>query len=538
MKGKINCTRLKESFRPLSFALLLISSLVLSSLTPLVANAAPGYDDDLRIADSLSIDKVNYYGSGVCPTIDVTLDWSAYFNAAETRYYGYANFLGGSEPINSDANKDAVRASFAEAVGNAGEGGSWGVSSWSTNAGGGYDKGYYIFWNEDHSIPVTFDGGGSVFITADHIAWMTYYNGNLGGSQNCSDVMINYIGGGGLQVSNDSPNAQGDPALRFVSFGTVTYPEDYDGPDVPDNGGGKTTVKPDFTYSVNNKDVQAKDYNLDLPAVEPDEGYTIQGYSVEWSLFKCASYTEVGNICHDSDLVKYQIMNQNDTFNYSVSDYADYHLQANYLVQECYRYPSYPATPDYCFYVDLGAELPDYDFTSTTVHLKIDGSAFSGDTKEGECDVSGFCEPPSPYEDCSTYGLDIVGGLGCVIRNFGVWLTNTLKMLFIPTGQFFNELFSDFGNFFNEKLGFIAYPITFLIGFFTDVMNAASSPTCQMEGGSIFGVNADVDLCTMQDKVPVIYNGIITFIRAAVAFALIFALFRKYHEVVGEGGKA
>lgn len=538
MKGKIECIRSSAFFRRLLFASLLILSLVLSSLSPLVASAAPGYDDDLQIAESIIIDKSNYYGSGVCPTIDATLDWSARFNDSATRYYGYANFIGGSEPVNSDANKNAVRASFATAVANAGEGGSWGVSTSSTIEGSGYEKGYYIFWNEDSPVSVTFDSG-YVIATADHRAKVTYYNGNLGGGQNCHEIMINYMGAGSIGVSSDPDyqNAKGDPSLAFVSFADIKYPDGYSGVQVPDNGGGKTSIKPDFTYTVNNKDLQAKDYNLELPTIEPDEGYTIQGYSVEWSLFKCGSYSDVGNVCNDGELLKYQILDQNDSFNYSVADYADYHLKAQYLVQQCYRYPSYPATPDYCFYVDLGEELPDYDFTSTTVHLKIDGSDITGDTRDGECDESGFCEPPSPYEDCSTYGIDIVGGLGCVIRNFGVWLTNTLKMLFIPSGQFFNEIFKDFGDFFNKKLGFIAYPITFLITFFNDVMNAAGSPSCRIEGGTLFGVNTDVDLCTMQRSIPVIYNGIIIFIRSAVAFALIFALWRKYHEVVGEGGK-
>ena len=525
MKGKIKCILSSVSFRPLSFALLLTLSLVLSSLTPLVANAAA--TDEIPQTERVYVggDAAEGTGLSACGSEeDFTLNWSEIlYNTSSPNYYkntwNYTSNYDGAQ-AKQDAFFDRFDANLAEGAG-------WGVAQ-------SFDNGYpeidiFVF---DPDADLTVNDG---YIAVSGSAVWTHgfaYNPNA------------YCRWQDLKYSHDVrytlPTSPNTWKYLFIVSDNIDYPEGYEGSPVPGGVGTKTVVKPDFTYSVNNKDVQAKDYNLTLPTITPDEGYTIEGYSVEWSLFKCGSYTDVGNLCNDSSLSKYQILGQDDTFNYSVSDYGDYHLQANYLVQECYRYPSYPATPDYCFYVDFGAEaeLDDYDFTSTTVHLKIDGSSFSGDTKEGECDVSGFCEPPSPYEDCSTYGLDIVGGLGCVIRNFGVWLTNTLKMLFIPTGQFFNELFSDFGDFFNEKLGFIAYPISFLIGFFTDVMNAAGTPTCSLEGGSIFGVNADVDLCTMQDKVPVIYNGIITFIRAAVAFTLIFALFRKYHEVVGEGGKA
>lgn len=520
MKGRIKCILSSAFSRPLLFALLLISSLVLSSLTPLVANAASDYDSAYQQTETLTVGSNSY--AGLCSDEDMTNSWGSVLLAS------------------------SEGASFSQALNT----GAWAVRQWEQISPYQPVKQIDVFWVESGTMQIDFTdsigtikdtrlSGGTVHrarISNDWAGWV--------GSPDC-EIGVWQAGSTATDwtFTSSATHAQYGYELRgfLATNTTVNYPTGYEGEEIPDSApGAKTIIKPDFTYSVNNKDVQAKDYNQTLPTITPDEGYTIQGYSVEWSLFKCGSYTVVGNICNDPDLVKHQILPQGDNFNYSVSDYGDYHLQAQYLVQECYRYPSYPATPDYCFYVDFGAEaeLDDYDFTSTTVYLKIDGSAFSGDTKEGECDVSGFCEPPSPYEDCSTYGLDVVGGLGCVIRNFGVWLTNTLKMLFIPTGQFFKELFDDFNSFFNEKLGFIAYPITFLIGFFTDVMNAAGSPNCAIEGGSLFGVNADIDLCKMQNNIPQIYNGIIVLIRAAVAFTLIFALFRKYHEVVGEGGKA
>jgi hypothetical protein len=296
----------------------------------------------------------------------------------------------------------------------------------------------------------------------------------------------------------------------------------------------KQIIKPDFTYAANGKDVTAKDFNQTLPAVTPDAGYTIQGYSVEWSLFKCATWTDVGNICGGTaDLVDHKIQDQNQQYAYTVSDLSDYTLSAQYLVQECYRYPSYPATPDNCFYVSLSAELPTYNFTTTTVHLKIDGSAIAGDTAGATCDVSGFCTPPSPYKDCSTFGLDVGGYVGCIVGNFQVWLTALMTTLFVPGGSFFAGYWANFSGFLATKLGFIWGAIASVMSLFTGIITAAGSESCTTGSlGTFFGTSVSFDFCSLQDISSAGWTLISTLIRSITVLAMVFAFYRKYHEVV------
>jgi len=217
--------------------------------------------------------------------------------------------------------------------------------------------------------------------------------------------------GGYTDLAFLNPSAPSVVFKIFLSTFPVEYPDGYEGTLIPDTPSGgtdsKPVIRPDFTYSANNKSISAKDYNQTLPSVTPDEGYTIQGYSVEWSLFKCGSWSSVGGMCSDPMLVNHAIQPQSQQYSYTVDNYGDYYLTAQYLVEQCYRYPSYPSTPDYCFNVDLGTELPDYDFDTTSVYLKIDGNTIAGDTKDGTCDSSGYCEPPSQYEDCSQYNATI-----------------------------------------------------------------------------------------------------------------------------------
>lgn len=305
----------------------------------------------------------------------------------------------------------------------------------------------------------------------------------------------------------------------------------------------KPRIRPEFTYTVNGKSVQAKDYNQTLPTFEPDEGYTIAGYSVEWSLFKCATL-ELGT-CSDPDIVDHQIQPQDNYYNGTVEEYGNYQLQAQYLVQQCFRYASYPATPDYCFYVDLGVKLPDYFFTSTAVDLIINGDVISGDTKDGDCDISGHCEPPSIYEDCGQYGgeapfgigggsfPDIIGGFTCVIGNFGKWLIEAFKGLFIPKASFWESWTNRLSSFLDEKLGFVYTAVTFIVDLFNGIIAGISTTSCTLSPeGELFGVEVEFDVCLIEDMNPTVFGIIQSLIIGITVIGLYFAGLHKYHQVL------
>jgi hypothetical protein len=327
-----------------------------------------------------------------------------------------------------------------------------------------------------------------------------------------------------------------------LSFGGVSCVQEMHGEtyaeSFTDNDGaiGQVTpeIRPDFTYTVNSKDVSAKDYNLELPEFTPDEGYTFKGYSVEWSLRKCSEFTTPGNFCEDDELVNHQIQPQDQQYQFSVDSYSDYTLSAQYLVQQCYRYPSYPATPDHCFYVDLETEMPDYEFLATTVHLPIDGTNINGDTKDGECDVSGFCTPPSPYEDCSTYGLDVGGYVGCLIRNFQIWFVATLKALFVPSAAFMEGYFNDFRSFITQKFGFLVWPLTFAYDFinaFFDGLDGTNN-ICGWSFGNIFNSDFKLNFCSLEQNFPSAFNTARYMIQAFTVFVLVSGLYMHYRRII------
>lgn len=165
----------------------------------------------------------------------------------------------------------------------------------------------------------------------------------------------------------------------------------------------KEIRQPQFSYSVNGKTVSATPYapEPDLPdfTSQLDEGYTFNGYFIQWSLFKCSEgFDDVGQVCEgDASInqVDYQLLGVDQPYSFSVDEYSWYQLNAVYHVQQCYRYPSYPTTPDHCFYSDLrsywGSE--SFQYINAWVALNADGSVIIGDTKDMTCNVGGFCQP-------------------------------------------------------------------------------------------------------------------------------------------------
>jgi hypothetical protein len=374
-----------KTFSHRSLSALLVLSLSLSSLVILApqANAASIHDNSYHPTENVIISDSMYSN---CPVEDLTLSWSQYIT--DDTY------------SNGASNWEDMQASYNNAI----ENGSWAVNQTSTDYGveGKIDL-ITVLWSETPATVnfVETNPGSYPSFDATQVHSVIIANkGYIVGGSDCTPSTYGYTPNqlySGRAVGGDGVYLPALPNL-FVANATVVYPPEYQGQQIKDSAGQEQElpiIRPDFTYALNNKEVKAHDYNTDLPTYTPEEGYTLNGYFVEWSLFKCDSFEEVTNLCHsdgETQLIDHQVLSQNSDYNFTVTDYSDYTLQAQYLVQECYRYPSYPATPDYCYYSDLERHIPDYEFTSTTVHLLVNGQSITGDTKNETCDISGYCQ--------------------------------------------------------------------------------------------------------------------------------------------------
>lgn len=367
--------------RQLLFGLLALSlSLLFSATSQLSANASSPYDGKINV-----VPNILSRNNSICTqNQDVSLNW--YTNAL--------NSTNSPQDIHDQLNNMLSSGYYI-------------VSGFQEGA----LNGYLITYSTDHNAKLSFD-----YLYGDYYIQLLSTNG---ATNNIRSVRVNVQADNTnnpsdcdkWSVSNwidpssaiDHRNIQMNNQTFINTFPTV-YPDGYGDATIPDsytnpNEQPKPSIKPDFTYQLDNKHLLSHDYNTDLPQFTPDEGYTFEGYSVEWSIFKCTEYDEVGMQCNTPTLVdqSYKIQNQSLDYTYDFNEYGDYMLEANYLIQQCHDYDGIPdqdATPDYCFYVDIQTEFPDYDFTSTTVHLKVNGQSITGDTKTWRCDQSGHCEDP------------------------------------------------------------------------------------------------------------------------------------------------
>lgn len=374
-----------------AFFALVAVTISLALLPASSVNAASSWDNTVNTTDHLIISDLD----GNYGPIDVTTSYTAIMaDKCPSAYADYANTI-------------------------ADENGKWIIIQGLGSASYPDSHTVLVGWTTQNvSYEFTISGSYEVFKPTDNIDFI-YIELNSSGNEVCN-------GPYNSQLTIVDPqylwNSQPDQ-LIFLSTFPVTYPSGYEGIEIPDSWTPPPPVpviRPDFTYQVSNKKITAHDYNQELPEFTPDEGYTVQGYLVEWTLYRCTSeWDDVSNDC-TSELIDHQILLQDKDYNFTVEEYDDYIIVAQYLVEQCYRYPSYPATPDDCSYVDLGTELPDYDFDSTTVHLLVDGRSYTGDTTDFVCDTSGYCEPDEL--DC-TDEPDFISRLTCQVNkqlNVGV----------------------------------------------------------------------------------------------------------------------
>ena len=170
-----------------------------------------------------------------------------------------------------------------------------------------------------------------------------------------------------------------------------------------------------------------------------------------------------------------------------------------------------------------------------------------GTTYEGVMNPEGAEEADAiDYEDCSIYGVDIINGFACVMRNFGKFLGGLIRDLFVPTITQFNNHFNQLKDYMVNKLGFLSYPFVFISTQLNAILSAISvSGEIHCTPGST--LPACVGLCApnllsnqsvcirmgaLEERFPQLWTTIIWFVRLAVIVALIDLMRRKYMGIV------
>lgn len=363
---------------------------------------------------------------------------------------------------------------------------------------------------------------------------------------NCKIKVADGGWGGWLKLSDSntrsftptpSPYRTGSSLALIYNY-DVRYPDNYQGENIDDySGARKQVIRPDFLYSVDYKTLKAKDVNQNLPKpTKLADGYTFKGYQVEWSLFSCGDSGTTSISCPSPELKKYGSLDQVSEFFHTVSDYGRYKLSAKYLLQQCYRYPSYPATPDRC--VNLtNRDFKNYDFIDTTVILNINGKNISGDTRAMDCSELGYCEEKPELKDCSVYGANIIAAIGCHLHNFFINLKNFFIFAFVPNSGHLRDSFSGFVDVLKNSLGFLWTPVDFIIKTVQLLTGNLPNPTgdnCSVGNVGFFGSQSrSLEFCAWRHKLPDLWAMLRLFAQGAIAWLVISMFWRKFAHFFG-----
>lgn len=144
---------------------------------------------------------------------------------------------------------------------------------------------------------------------------------------------------------------------------------------------------------------------------------------------------------------------------------------------------------------------------------------------------------PQQENDCQ--GFDVA----CYVQTGLNSVANTIRdifqatiNLFIPQGEQISSEIQRIYDFYTEKLGFLAYPITFLVDANDTLTNAGNSfcnaNNCVLDLGNFYGSNVQIDFLTIQQINAQLWTFILFIIRGATIIWIIERLHDEYLEMV------
>lgn len=124
-----------------------------------------------------------------------------------------------------------------------------------------------------------------------------------------------------------------------------------------------------------------------------------------------------------------------------------------------------------------------------------------------------------------TWFSDLGKQFGAFIAPVAEDIGNAISSLFIPTQQNLTDFFDDFNTFFNSKLGFVWYPISWTISTFNSMLSIGEKTSFPL--GTYFGGQLTIDMTTIQTKLPTLWNYMRLSLQFITSWTLVSALYQK-----------
>jgi len=161
--------------------------------------------------------------------------------------------------------------------------------------------------------------------------------------------------------------------------------------------------------------------------------------------------------------------------------------------------------------------------------------------------------------DVSQFNNSVAVGLNtgsCSVTDFGCWMgkifdgvSNTLSgvmqaviqslvALWAPNGDTIKASFDDFNSFMTTKLGFIAYPITFLVQLvssFNDTSQTwCTTTSCSKDVGALYGSHLVINFLQVKQAWPTLWAWLVTSLQGLTVLSVILAIRHRYLEILAK----
>lgn len=138
--------------------------------------------------------------------------------------------------------------------------------------------------------------------------------------------------------------------------------------------------------------------------------------------------------------------------------------------------------------------------------------------------------------DLGCHVAGIFRGVANTFTAVGQAILKGIAFLFTPTDKA-QEAFSSLNTFLQDKLGFLVYPVTFMVDMF-DAMGEGGSwcntTTCTKNFGNFLGQNFTVNLNQPATVMPTYWNWLLALIRAVTIFTLVLAVRNKLKGITAK----
>lgn len=211
--------------------------------------------------------------------------------------------------------------------------------------------------------------------------------------------------------------------------------------------------------------------------------------------------------------------------------YSDSHLSSGQRVtdsaycdiSQCYLTYSFDNLGTYYLKTTITTTDPISLTSVAYIPVIIDGSSFTGASVDGNI-------IPDIYKNCSLFDwTDPVSWLGCQIDNGRTWFIS----LFVPDSKVIQSQSTQFQTTMTNKLGFLFFPINFLITLTQTIVGTTTTPDCTLTMGSILsGHSVSYNYCSLGDSAPTVLTGFRTILIFLTSWGFLTALLNKWRYVM------